>query len=32
MRTILFGKEMPIDSMIKRSDEMKKIDKERLIG
>ena len=32
MRTILFGKEMPIDSMIKRIDEMKKIDKERLVG
>ena len=32
MRTILFGKEMPIDSMIKRIDEMKKIDKGRLIG
>ena len=32
MRTILFGKEMPIDSMVKRIDEMKKIDKERLIG
>ena len=32
MRTILLGKEMPIDSMIKRIDEMKKIDKERLIG
>ena len=32
MRTILLGKEMPIDSMVKRIDEMKKIDKERLIG
>ena len=32
MRTILFGKEMPIDSMVKRIDEMKKIDKERLVG
>ena len=32
MRTVLFGKEMPIDSMIKRIDEMKKIDKERLVG
>ena len=32
MKTILFGKEMPIDSMIKRIDEMKKIDKERLVG
>ena len=32
MRTILLGKEMPIDSMIKRIDEMKKIDKERLVG
>ena len=32
MRTILLGKEMPIDSMIKRIDEMKKIDKERVIG
>ena len=32
MRTILFGKEMPIDSMIKRINEMKKVDKERLVG
>ena len=32
MRTILLGKEMPIDSMIKRIDEMKKVDKERLVG
>ena len=32
MRTILLGKEMPIDSRIKRIDEMKKIDKERLVG
>ena len=32
MRTILLGKEMPIDSMIKRIDEMKKVDKKRLIG
>lgn len=32
MRTILFGKEMPIDSMVKRIDEMSKIDKERLVG
>ena len=32
MRTILLGKEMPIDSMVKRIDEMKKIDKERLVG
>lgn len=32
MRTILFGKEMPIDSMVKRIDEMKKVDKERLVG
>ena len=32
MRTILFGKEMSIDSMIKRIDEMKKVDKERLVG
>ena len=32
MRTILLGKEMPIDSMVKRIDEMKKVDKERLVG
>lgn len=32
MRTILFGKEMPINSMVKRIDEMKKVDKERLVG
>ena len=32
MRTILLGKEMPIDSMVKRIDEMKKVDKKRLIG
>ena len=32
MRTILFGKEMPIDSMVKKIDEMKKVDKERLVG
>ena len=32
MRTILLGKEMSIDSMIKRIDEMREIDKKRLVG